>query len=1013
MLGLSSIQTVAHRLEDYFKVLKDNPIQVDQRLESLFLRGFDALSALMDQLQGSFGLSEDIAQGTLKQVEPVFADLANHLTMLTGAAAQLPVVEASSLESQATTGSTAASLNGNCTVQFQQDVLRQIRRILQLLQQPDQKTTRLEIDRICEHLGQLEQQFDLAPWGDLLTNARRAVANPDHSFARLASGIIPALKRARDLVLAQRPADISCPADLLALSTPPATPTASADANLDWLTFTEPEASQAEGNTQDSSLDQLLEGLLAEPADHGVDSEQSLTMPSIVAATQWTFAELETLLAEEGIVAAPEPAQLAATPVIESPQGDFADLEQLLESAHTVGPGGAGVPQNSPSPPARGVRRSGSLAQTLKVPVKQLDNLGNLVGELVVNRNTLEDGQDRLKQFLENLSSQVYQLNELGQAMQDLYERSLLESSLLHSSRQESPNGDVKGQSPPVPGKTHATGASFDALEMDRFTGFHSLSQDMIERILRVREAASDIRFIVDKSEQVTRMLRQITTQIQDGLTQSRMVPFAQVAERLPRAVRDISIKCGKQARLDLEGQETLIDKSILERLYDPLTHLVNNAIFHGIESPEVRQAQGKPPEGVIKIRAFYQGNQAVIAIADDGAGIDLERVRAKAIQKQLVSPSQAASMARQEVYSLLFQLGFSTQDQANDWAGRGVGMDVVRSRIHEIRGVINTDSEVGQGTTFTIRLPLTLSITKALCCVNQKQRIAFPIDGVEDVFDLPVDQVNQNTEGSMTIIWRDQSIPCKPLAELLSYNRLLQRSGTYSPHPQDATVSVIILRSTTDIMAIQVDGVDVEQEIVIKQLSGPAPKPVGISGVTVLGDGHIMPIADVLELVDLALGRIELNSNLWQAMVAGTEPDGHLEPTVLIVDDSITVRELLSSTFNHANFRVEQARDGLEAWEKLRSGLPCDLVFCDVEMPRMDGLEFLSRLQKDPDLQDLPVAMLTSRGAARHRQMAVDLGAKAYFTKPYLEEVLLEAAQRMINGEVLVKLEPQPIQSS
>ncbi len=1026
MLGIPGMQTVAHRLEDYFKVLKENTVEVDQKLESLFLQGFDALSALMEQLQSSFGLSEETAQQTLQEVEPVFADLGNYLTSLTGKGIPKPGAElmSPSPEPLVTPTSTPAPLDESWVALFQQDVMAQIRQLLQLFQQPDQSKTRTQIDQICQELGEVGQDLNFSHWVDLLEDARGAVANPENNFASLASGIIPALKSARDLVLVQRQADITTPDTLRSLCGSLETPNDSSEAGLDWLSFLDqdptPNRRDAQGQPQ---LDDLLDDLLAEPTasnddvteqslfKDGADEMQSLVTRSTTEKPKWDFVSLEALLTEEATPSPVEVIKIASE--ASSDKDDFADLDQLLDISHNNAQPSAGVVVQGKSPaPSRSARRSSGLDQTLKVPVKQLDNLGNLVGELVINRNTLEDSQDRLKQFLENLSSQVYQLNELGQKMQDLYERSLLETSLLSSTRTQPLDGGNHHQDQARIGDSHAVGEKFDALEMDRFTGFHSLSQEMIERILRVREAAADIDFIVGGSEQVTRMLRHITTQIQDGLTQSRMVPFAQVAERLPRAVRDISLKCGKQATLDLEGQETLIDKSILERLYDPLTHLVNNAIYHGIESPEVREANGKPPQGVIKIRAFYQGNQAVIAISDDGAGIDLEQIRAKAIQKQLITPEQASTLARQEVYSLLFQPGFSTKEQADDLAGRGVGMDVVRSRIHEIRGVINTDSEVGQGTTFTIRLPLTLSITKALCCVDRNQRIAFPIDGVEDVFDLPTDQVIRDAEGGLSIHWRDQTIPCKPLADLLSYNRLLQRSSTYKSHQSDNKVSIIILRSTADVMAIQVDAVQGEQEIVIKQLSGPVPKPVGISGVTVMGDGRIMPIADVLELVDLCYGRLEVNSNLWQMLMDTTTPDLGTDPTVLIVDDSITVRELLSMTFNNANYRVEQARDGLEAWEKLRSGLPCDLVFCDVEMPRMDGLELLSRLQGDPDLHDLPVAMLTSRGATRHREMAVGLGAKAYFTKPYLEEVLLDAAQRMINGEVLVKPEPEPIES-
>jgi CheY-like chemotaxis protein len=359
--------------------------------------------------------------------------------------------------------------------------------------------------------------------------------------------------------------------------------------------------------------------------------------------------------------------------------------------------------------------------------------------------------------------------------------------------------------------------------------------------------------------------------------------------------------------------------------------------------------------------------------------------------------------MSKQEAYSLLFQSGFSTNDQTDQLAGRGVGMDVVRSYISELRGVINTDSTPNLGTTFTIRLPLTLSITKALCCVHQNYNIAFPIDGVEDVIDLAPEQLIKGEGDQPFVMWRERRLPCKPLVQLLSYNRTLKRSSSYLS-PTGDKVSVIILRSGDDFIGLQVDEVLGEQEIVIKQLAGPVPKPLGISGVTVQGDGLVMPIADVLELVELSLDRLEVNHQFWKSLAETPLSEVQSEPMVLIVDDSITVRELLSMTFSKAGYRVEQARDGLEAWEKLRSGLPCDLIFCDVEMPRMDGLELLSRLQQDPDLQDLPIAMLTSRGASKHKKMAANLGAKGYFTKPYLEEVLLDAAQRMINGEVLVK---------
>lgn len=676
---------------------------------------------------------------------------------------------------------------------------------------------------------------------------------------------------------------------------------------------------------------------------------------------------------------------------------EFSDLEKLLAEADQTISHSPTVKSNTNKILRSSTRRGGRFEETMKVPVKQLDDMSNLVGELVVNRNTLEQDHERLRQSLDNLLIQVQQLSDVGARMQELYERSLLEASLLASRK----NKDIV-----VPASDFNTDRGFSELEMDRFTPFHTLSQEMIEMIVRVRESASDIDFVTEETERVARQFRQVTTQLQEGLTRARMVPFSQAIDRLRRGVRDNAIKCGKQVELVVEGENTLIDKMILDHLTDPLTHMLNNAIAHGIETPEIRQAANKPPVGEITIRAFHQGNQTVISVGDDGAGIDPVQVKAKALKLGMITADAAKTMTRVDVYDLLFQSGFSIKDQADEISGRGVGMDVVRSEISEIRGTVNTDSAIGKGTTFTIRLPLTLSICKALCCVSDKARIAFPMDGVEDTLDIPLKSIQQTAEGQSFISWRDTTLPFRPLKELLAFNRHISRGNVYGGNRDDDMVSVVVVRSANNLIALQIDLVLSEQEIVIKQFEGPAPKPFGVAGATVLGDGRIMPIADVLEIMDIFQGRMSRqNSNSWQQKNTPIDtPAVKIDPTVLIVDDSITVRELLSLTFNKAGYRVEQARDGQEAWDKLRSGLPCDIVFCDIEMPRCDGLELLSRIQKDSTLNHLPIAMLTSRGADKHRQMAIQLGASGYFTKPYLEEALLEAAGRMLKGEKLAQ---------
>lgn len=478
------------------------------------------------------------------------------------------------------------------------------------------------------------------------------------------------------------------------------------------------------------------------------------------------FTELEILLGEE--VALDSEVTIISqallnldTPTLDTVLSDAAPLSDATDLGIAATTTDEPIIAAVTAKPAAGVnRRRQDFGPTMRVPVKQLNDVSNLVGELVVNRNSLEQDQERLRQFLDNLLHQVQQLGDVGARMQQLYERSLLETSLLPSRQ---PSGfALPSETTPTNTPRHATGIDFDALEMDRFTSFHTLSQEMLELIVRVRESSSDIEFITDETDQVARQFRQVTTQLQEGLTRSRMIPFSTITDRLPRAVRDIAIKYGKQAELQIVGQDTLIDKMILEQLYDPMTHLVNNAITHGIETPEERQRLKKPPVGKIIIRAFHQGNQTIVSVTDDGAGIDLERVKTKALSQGLIVPS-GLDMSRMDVYALLFHPGFSTKDQADDYAGRGIGMDVVQTSLNEIRGTITTDSTQAVGTTFTIRLPLTLSICKALCCLSDKARIAFPMDGVEDTLDIPASDVVMSEEGQSFIRWRDSLLRFRP----------------------------------------------------------------------------------------------------------------------------------------------------------------------------------------------------------------------------------------------------------
>lgn len=975
MLGIASMQQIAHQLEDCFKLLQDDAVPVDQQLESLFLRVFDVLSERLEALQTSSYLSDAAEEQALAVTRPLFADLKAHLEELKQAVPEQPLASLDSLSTRLdrqTSVQTESLPEEDLTDLDNLEVLFGISdpaaKLSDPTADPELPAPDLEdLDRLLQTWGVADDdQPALEPVEilDFLDQLWPETAPAEESTP---SEILDTLS------------DLPQPGSMAAAPDPP-------EALVQDLDFDLAMIESDSGDLKGDDLADLLIEIDAAVVPGKEDGTESNRSREIAAASSPGSAE----------DSAPEPqppTEIAPPRTLAPTVREDLDFHRDRQATRSSSRGARAVGDHHP--PNLG-------KQTLRVPVKTLDTLNNLVGELVISRNSLGQNQDRLRQFLANLFTQVHQLNELGQQMQETYERSLLELSLGDPRGEPSLSPALEQSS--VPADQPQERSRFDALEMDRFTHFHRLSQEIIERLVRVREAAADIEFVSDQTDQVLSGFRQTTLQLQEGLTHARMVPFAQVADRLPRAVRALAPQWGKQANLEIEGRETLIDKVILERLYDPLTHLVNNALIHGIELPTVRRAAGKPLPGLIKLRAQHQGNQTIISLTDDGAGIDLEQVKAKALTQGLLTDAEIESASPSDLYKLLFHPGFSTLEQPHELAGRGVGLDAVCTGLAGIQGTISVDSSLGRGTSFAIRLPLTLSISKALCCVTNHQVIAFPVDSVEDMQTLGVDQIPADQEQRL-IAWRGSNLPCRRLSDLLVYPPFQPFNRVYGVNPDPDQVSVVILRGgVSEVLAVQVDRVLAEQEIVIKPLPGPLPKPAGIAGASILGDGQVILVADALELIDLACGRLQgPTADPWQDGREATAAPAQSEPGVLIVDDSITVRELLSLTFSKFGYRVEQARDGQEAWDKLCSGLPCDLIFCDIEMPRMDGLELLTRVQQHPDLSHLPLAMLTSRGSERHRQMAARLGAKAYFTKPYLEESLLDACQRLLQGETLL----------
>jgi|GEM_PF-1375136 len=765
------------------------------------------------------------------------------------------------------------------------------------------------------------------------------------------------------------------------------------------------------GDNNEDNVD--VPGNVLDDLEEYLDDEQPMSDTN--AVTDNVFAELEALLADDSpssvVDISSELDELESlisqtTPSTSAKKENFDDLDALLGSmppSKVETKNKTVTPQTktalSIAPPPGPTTRS-TMAQNMRVDVRYLDNINNLVGELIVNRNLLQQDQQRLQASLATLFNQIHKLNDVAQRVRDEFDRSLLERSLQASlGHAWKEIGDSNSeQTKTVAVKSAQT---TDALaRLDEHDELNNLALDIIELITRVKESASDVEFVIDETEQVSRQLGTITAQIEDDLKQVRMEPFSEISDRLPKQVRDLAMKRKKLADIEISGRETMIDKVILQGLNTPINHLITNALVHGIEDPEQRKLAGKDPRGKITVKAYHQGNETIISISDDGAGINPEKVRQSAISKGLLTVAEARLLSDQDTYSLLFRAGFSTKAEVDEEGGRGVGLDAVITQLNAIKGSIQVESAIGKGTTFTIRLPLTLSISKAVVCICNRNRVAFPVDSFEDVVEITKDQVFVNSNGQTCFMWRDREMPFRPLKDLLIYNRQIGRLGFVKQ--EEDIISIIVLRSERNFLALQVDRFDGEIEIVIKQVEGPVTKPPGIAGVTVLGDGRVMAICNVLELFGIASGTINLVKHAQQT----TDTSNQVKATtVLVVDDSVTMRKALVQTFEKAGYRVEEARNGKEAWDKLTSGLFCDLIFTDVEMPQMNGFQLLEKLQKDEQLSRIPVAMLTSQGKRIHIENAANLGAKAYFVKAYTDQEVLEGAERLLRGQVAGKI--------
>ena len=644
----------------------------------------------------------------------------------------------------------------------------------------------------------------------------------------------------------------------------------------------------------------------------------------------------------------------------------------------------------SPTPPLPNPQRP-----TIRVDLERLTELVNLVGELVINRTNLELQESELRGEVKRIRRSIVDLNQFGGQLREEYDR-------MSFGDWKSANGSLGiGKFPELDkelptinnSKSSALHGHFDVLEMDHYTEFHSTASEVIETAETISHSATKLDALAMRFERSIDQLRRITEQLRSRVMQLRVVSFSRAVDHLPRALRDMCLTYHKDVNLLLLGRDTKIDESLLDALRDPLIHLVRNAFDHGIEMPEVRQEMGKPASGQIEIEARHQGGQTIITVADDGKGIDPEIIRRKVVKKGLATEEQAQDFSIAELYDFLFWPGFSTVEEVSNLSGRGVGLDVVRANLRTVRGTVKVDSRLGKGTSFILKLPLLLSITDALMVKTDRNKIAVPLDAVEEILHIKASEVH--TAGNQPMLWwREEFIRLVRLQDLLEYSVL----GPDAPSPDPLTqehIPVLVLASSEGMLAVAVERLIGQQEIVVKPLPSPLSKPRGVLGSTILGDGKVVTILDVDDLVGQPLASSSIAP--VSGKVAHLAPTSSQAPQILVVDDSYTIRQLLSLTLTRARYRVVQAKDGLDALEKLQNGLDCSLAILDIEMPRMDGFELLRSMRSTQRFAKIPVAMLTSRSGEKHRQMAMELGANQYFTKPYSEALLLEAIPQLI----------------
>jgi chemosensory pili system protein ChpA (sensor histidine kinase/response regulator) len=628
----------------------------------------------------------------------------------------------------------------------------------------------------------------------------------------------------------------------------------------------------------------------------------------------------------------------------------------------------ANFPQNKPAPvdspaaqpPAQQNRH------VVRVSLEKLDDLANIVRNLVTNRSVFEQRLADFERQIEELHNATRRLQRSGSKLETDFEANMLGGSPAR--------GTFRGVA--ANRLNTISDNEFDILEFDRYTDFHQTMRELLETTSDNFAINSALDTVRGNLEGLFENQRRLVEDMQDKLQRIRMIEFGTLSARLNRTVRVTCEEEEKQVDLFIDGASLEIDTQILDSMIEPLMHLLRNAVAHGIESPETRRLLGKPEKGRIDLAARNEETHIVLTISDDGRGIATSALKEKAIQNGYVSQKEAGSMNEEDIFDLIFQPGLTTAKKISQTAGRGVGMNIVRTSIERVQGTIQVVSEPQRGTTFTVRLPVSLAVTRVLLVKAHRQTFAFPLKLVKKIVEVPAADV-EKALAEKVIRLANESYP---------FSSLNDRLGISGPRvPGTGDLRVLLLEIAGKRHALLADEIIKPEEIVIKPFGRPLEALEGLIGATILGSGQVVPVLDMVHL-------LKARGKKSRAAPAEARIEETSRITVLIVDDSPSVRHLNTRVIQNAGWNAITAKDGVEALEIIQAAesLP-GLVLTDVEMPRMDGYELLASLRKDKRTGSIPVVMITSRTGDRHRQKAIDLGVSEYLAKPYDDSKLLE----------------------